>query len=240
MQCPLNNPFCTLLLILSCFLYGCDMNDERTEPAFFVYGENYLLNNVIINVESHANSKNYPGFSVWKTETLLYKGKQYSIPENNDDIVNYIIHYSYGQQVGMLKIDAIVPKNIRKGQNIHAFGVFRKGDGIFLKYYSRKSDMTISDPLVVSDVTLPQEEYFRKYAHSIYEGHELQLKKIFELHAPEFQYWQLYPYESLNFDYYKKLPLKEKQKMNMPEEYLRKMNLPEDELKVLLEDSKRR
>lgn len=231
---------CFYLLVFVFIICGCDMKKDLINPVFEVYGEKSVLNDMTINIEIYANSEKYPGFSIWKVVSLLCKGKRFQFPENNDDIVNYVIHYTYRQQVGMFKIDAEIPKNAREGHDVNMLYVFREGDHVYLKYYSRRSDVARNNPLATTDVTLPQEEYFKKYASIIYEEHPLHLKKIFDLYIPELQSYQLYPYEKLNMDYFKKLSLEEKKKIFIPEEYLRKMNLPKDELNVLIETSKNR
>ncbi|HAW0505550.1 hypothetical protein [Escherichia coli] len=213
------------------------MNKKLINPEFKVYGDKNILDNMIINIEVYANSKSYPGFSVWKTETLLYNGKQYKIPENNDDIISYIVYYTYGPKVGMFKIDAQIARDAKGYNDVNAFYVYQKEEGVYFKYYARLSDITSDTPLAISDNTLQQEEYLKKYSAVIYGDHEQHLKNIFNLHRPESQSYHLYPYEKLDMAYYKKLSLAEKKKISMPEEYLRKMNLSEHELNELLQKS---
>ncbi|EFB4747796.1 hypothetical protein R9V08_001817 [Escherichia coli] len=148
-------------------------------------------------MEVYANSEKYPGFSTWKVVTILYKGNRFQFPENNDDIVSYVIHYTYRQQVGMFKMDAEIPKNARGGHDVNMLYILREGDHVYLKYYSRRSDVARNNPLATTDATLPQEEYFKKYSSVIYEDHPQHLKKIFDLYIPKLQSYQLYPYEKL-------------------------------------------
>lgn len=228
------------LLAFIFIMCGCDMKKKMVNQVFEIYGEKNVLDDMIINMEVYANSEKYPGFSTWKVVTILYKGNRFQFPENNDDIVSYVIHYTYRQQVGMFKMDAEIPKNARGGHDVNMLYILREGDHVYLKYYSRRSDVARNNPLATTDATLPQEEYFKKYSSVIYEDHPQHLKKIFDLYIPKLQSYQLYPYEKLNMDYYKKLSLEEKKKIAMPEQYLRKMNLPKDELNILLEISKNR
>ncbi len=226
-----------LFPLLFLIVVGCDMNKKLINPEFKIYGEQNLLDNMIINIDVYANSKYYPGFSVWKTETLIYNGKQYQIPENNDDVIAYIIHYTYCSKIGILKIDPEIVRNARGYNDVNAFYAYRRGDGVYLKYYTRLHDITNDNPLAISDVTLQREEYLKKYSAVIYDDHKQHLKNIFNFYRPESQSFQLYPYEKLDMTYYKNLSLNEKEKIPMPEEYMRKMNLSENELNELLQHS---
>ncbi|EEV0135121.1 hypothetical protein D9R95_001159 [Escherichia coli] len=173
------------------------MKKKLVNQVFEIYGEKNVLDDMIINMEVYANSEKYPGFSTWKVVTILYKGNRFQFPENNDDIVSYVIHYTYRQQVGMFKMDAEIPKNARGGHDVNMLYILREGDHVYLKYYSRRSDVARNNPLATTDATLPQEEYFKKYSSVIYEDHPQHLKKIFDLYIPKLQSYQLYPYEKL-------------------------------------------
>lgn len=225
-----------LLFLIIVILIGHEkyMDKKSVNPEFEIHGDKNVLNDMVINIETHANSAKYPRFTLWKIETVLYKGIVFHLNEDEDDVVSYIIYYAYGEQVGMLRMDAEIPREAREGHDIHTLYVCRKDDRVYLKYYSRKSDIANDNPLIISDVTLPYKQYFNKNSTFIDDSYEQHLIEKFQLYEPNTQFYKLYPYNKMNFDYYKKLTLEEKKKIVMPEEYLREMNLPVNEMNELI------
>lgn len=230
--------YCYFVFFIIFIWHEVYMSKKSVYPEFEIYGEKSVLDDMIINIEMHSNSKKHPGFPTYKIESALYKGIRFHIYENEDDVASYVIYYTYGEQIGMLRMDAEIPREAREGHDIHALYVYRKDGGVYLKYYSRKSDIASDNPLVISDITLPHKQYFNKNSTLIDDSYEQHLIEKFQLYEPNTQPYKLYPYNKMNFDYYKRLTLEEKKKIVMPEEYLREMNLPEKELNELIAEPK--
>ena len=224
------NKLCHIFFILLLFviLPGCDMSDEIAEPAFKVYGDATILENMVINIENSINDAKYPGYSDTKVQTLLYKGKQQAF--RNSDVISYSIYFSYENKVNKLTFDNIMSD--RQG-HINYLYVFKKDDGVYLKYYGVESNVQ-KEIGPISGITIPLDEYFRE--NNILDEQEQQFYQLrfFNFFDPNLQEYQLEPLNKINIEQFKKLPLEEKINYDLPADYLRQMNLPEDELNVLL------
>lgn len=217
--------FISILVVL---LQGCDMSEETYEPAFKIFGDSAILEKMVINVENSINDTKYPGYSDSKVQTQLYKGKQQSF--KNSDVISYSIYFSYENKVNKLKFDNIMSD--REG-HVNYLYVFKKDDGIYLKYYGVESDIQ-EEIGPTSGITIPLEEYFKENNILDKEEQQFYQERFFDFFDPTIQEYQLDPMDKDTIEQFKKLSLEEKINYDLPADYLRQMNLPEEELNVLL------
>lgn len=209
-------------------LFGCNEFDEITEPAFKVYGDAHILDKMIINIENIINDAQYPGYSVSKIQTQLYKGKQQSFI--NSDVVSYSIYVSYENKVNQLKFDNIL--NNQPG-HINYLYVFKKDDQIYIKYYGLKTYIQEEIAPTIS-ITFSLEEYFKDNNILDHDEQKSYRARFFDFHDPNIQEYRLVPLEQDTIAHFKNLSLADKINYHLPADYLKQMNLPEDELKILL------
>lgn len=204
------------------------MFEDTPEPVFKVYGDPSILEKMVINVENSINDVKYPGYPISKVQTQLYKGKQLSF--QNTGVISYIIYFSYKNQVNRLIFDNLMGN--KQGHINHIY-VFKKDDGVYLKYYGLKSDIQKKiDP--TSDITISLEDFFKENKILTQDEQTLYKEKFFEYYDPNIQKYNLQPLDKDTVKYFKELSLEDKKKYGLPFNYLKQMDLPEDELNVLL------
>ncbi len=220
------------ILILFVILQGCDMFEDTPEPVFKVYGDPSILEKMVINVENSINDARYPGYPVSKVQTQLYKGKQQSF--QNMVVISYAIYFSYENQVNKLIFDNLMGN--KQGHINHIY-VFKKDDGIYLKYYGLESDIQ-KKVGPTSETTITLEEYFKMNGILDEQDQRIYKNRFFDFFDPDTQVYYLQPLDKETIEYFKGLSLEEKKKYGLPTDYLKQMDLSEGELKELLKLSK--
>ncbi|EAB8206508.1 hypothetical protein PD335_001597 [Salmonella enterica] len=150
------------LIMLILLITGCDEFLGYQEPPFVVYGDESILKDTIINVSIIVNDRNHPGDLLYRTQSLLYKGDIYPINfRRDDDIVHYVIFYSYKNKINTLSFDAVIPRLKIKKIDAQVIAVRKYEGGVYIEYYgSGEEDRGL--PLFVGQVVIPQNEYLEK------------------------------------------------------------------------------
>lgn len=169
------------LLMLILLITGCDEFLGYQEPSFVVYGDESILKNTIINVNIIMNDRNHPGNLLYKTQSLLYKGDIYPINfRREDDVVHYVIFYSYNNKINTLSFDAAIPRLKLKKRNTQIIVVKKRKQYVYIEYYGQKISASNRMPLFVGQVAISQNEYLENNAMYRY-GEQFSLNHFYGL-----------------------------------------------------------
>lgn len=212
-----------LLIIFDRWIFFMNY-EEFPEPEFKVYGDNRVLSEMIINIESGLRSSPY---IYLKNQTLLYKEeKQYII--QNEFVSFYKIYFSYGNKVGSLAFENLYGHS--DGTRVNSIYVIKNAEGVHLEYYP-VSDATRSGRRV-SKIAVPIDEYFKE--NNILKNQQsAYLKKFNNFYEPTQTYKRQLLSESF-IETFKQLPLALKKEYEIFPEDLEKIDLPEGEKKELI------
>lgn len=230
-----NNIILALFITLSLFLQGCDL-DQKIEPEFKVYGDSDIINEITINVRTIIYGKYYPAYTDSKTQTLVYKGKQYSV-QNNEEIGAYKIYFSYKDQVGELSFDNVYrPLNGNMGR-INEIHIRKKDKGIFLQHFATTAYLEKKEGFK-SNIGMSIDNFFKQYPTLSNEAKLDYQDRFYQFYDPNGQQFRRDSITPETIDFFKKLPLEQKKTYGIFSQDLEKMDLPENELKEILEYNK--
>lgn len=199
-------------------------DEEFPEPEFKVYGDQRILYNMVINVESGLRSTPY---IYLKDQTLLYKeGKQYVI--QNEFAHFYKIYFSYENKVGSLTFENLY--SYTDGNRVNSIYVVKDDEGIHLEYYpivdADRSGRRVSKAAMFID------EYFKE--NNIPKERQTDYyKKFYSFYGPN----QTYKRQVLSEAFvatFKKLPFSLKREYEIFPDDIEKMDLPDDEKSELI------
>ncbi len=106
--------------------------NESSEPVFSINGEKHILKDMNINIEIYGDGN-------ISLKTLLSKGKKYLITPGYVDIYSFYV-YSNGK-VYFYQTDNFARLINNSNDRINHVEVYEKQNSIYIKYYTRNSEI---------------------------------------------------------------------------------------------------
>lgn len=216
------------LLIIIMLLCGC--MPMKKEPIFEVYGDQELLDQMIINIEASSNA--HQPYKVNTLQTLLYNGKIYTV-RNLHGVVTYTFYISFDDNfISIVTVDNVM---VHRQDQINRLNITRVGqEEIVIDYISAKYELKRQVEPRKFVINMGKDLYFERYEYSEKEQKIAEVK-LFGFYDPEESKETLEALEIDFIQYYESLSLEGKKHYYIEPEDLERMSIDLDEKRELIQ-----